>query len=72
MNWLLPRLAAGVLAMLAGGVAGFLVSNVEHTLLWRVLGGGALGVALGALVVVWVASSTTPPRRRFICISTRA
>ncbi len=50
MNWLLPRLAAGVLAMLAGGVAGFLVSNVEHTMLWRVLAGGALGVALAALL----------------------
>ncbi|MFT3665395.1 phosphate regulon sensor histidine kinase PhoR [Piscinibacter sp.] len=50
MNWLLPRLTAGVLAMLAGGCAGFLVSNVEHTVVWRVLAGGAIGVALAALL----------------------
>ena len=50
MNWLLPRLAAGVLAMLAGGFAGFMVSSVEHTVVWRVLAGGAIGVALAALL----------------------
>lgn len=50
MNWLLPRLTAGVLAMLAGGFAGFLVSNVEHTVVWRVLAGGAIGVALVAML----------------------
>lgn len=50
MNWLLPRLAAGVLAMLAGGFLGFIASNVEHTLLWRVLGGGAIGVAIAAML----------------------
>ena len=50
MNWLLPRLTAGVLAMLAGGFAGFMVSNVEHTVVWRVLAGGAIGVALAAML----------------------
>ena len=50
MNWLLPRLAAGVLAMLAGGFLGFIASNVEHTVLWRVLGGGAIGVAIAAML----------------------
>ncbi len=50
MNWLLPRLLAGVLAMLAGGVIGFVVSNAEQTLLWRVLVGGGVGVAIVALL----------------------
>ncbi len=50
MNWLLPRLLAGVLAMLAGGVIGFAVSNAEQTLLWRVLVGGGAGVAIVALL----------------------
>ena len=50
MNWLLPRLTAGVLAMLAGGFIGSLASSAEHTLLWRVLGGGALGVAVAAML----------------------
>ncbi len=50
MNWLLPRLAAGVLAMLAGGFLGYVASNVEHTVVWRVLAGGAIGVALAALL----------------------
>ena len=50
MNWLLPRLLAGVLAMLAGGVVGFIVSNAEQTLLWRVLVGGGIGVAIVALL----------------------
>ena len=50
MNWLLPRLLAGVLAMLAGGVIGFAVSNAEQTLLWRVLVGGGVGVAGVALL----------------------
>ncbi|MGD9832723.1 MAG: phosphate regulon sensor histidine kinase PhoR [Piscinibacter sp.] len=50
MNWLLPRLTAGVLAMLAGGFLGYLVSAVEHTVVWRVLAGGAIGVALVALL----------------------
>jgi two-component system phosphate regulon sensor histidine kinase PhoR len=50
MNWLLPRLLAGVLAMLAGGVIGFVISNAEQTLLWRVLVGGAAGVAIVALL----------------------
>lgn len=50
MNWLLPRLTAGVLAMLAGGFLGFIASSVEHTAVWRVLGGGAIGVAVAALL----------------------
>ncbi len=50
MNWLLPRLTAGVLAMLAGGFLGYLVSAVEHTVVWRVLAGGAIGVALVAML----------------------
>lgn len=50
MNWLLPRLTAGVLAMLAGGFLGYLVSSVEHTVVWRVLAGGAIGVALVAML----------------------
>lgn len=50
MNWLLPRLLAGVLAMLAGGVIGFIVSNAEQTLMWRVLVGGGVGVAIVALL----------------------
>jgi two-component system, OmpR family, phosphate regulon sensor histidine kinase PhoR len=50
MNWLLPRLTAGVLAMLAGGFLGYVVSAVEHTVVWRVLAGGAMGVALVAML----------------------
>ena len=50
MNWLLPRLTAGVLAMLAGGFLGYVVSAVEHTVVWRVLAGGAIGVALVAML----------------------
>lgn len=50
MNWLLPRLVAGVLSMLAGGFLGFIASSVEHTALWRVLGGGAIGVAIAAML----------------------
>ncbi|WP_341889186.1 phosphate regulon sensor histidine kinase PhoR [Variovorax sp. YR752] len=50
MNWLLPRLAAGVLAMLAGGFLGFIASNVEHTVVWRVLAGGGIGVAIAAML----------------------
>jgi two-component system phosphate regulon sensor histidine kinase PhoR len=50
MNWLLPRLAAGVLAMLAGGFLGFVASNVEHTVVWRVLAGGGIGVAIAAML----------------------
>ncbi|MFT3955279.1 MAG: phosphate regulon sensor histidine kinase PhoR [Piscinibacter sp.] len=50
MNWLLPRLVAGVLAMLAGGFLGFVASNVEHTVVWRVLGGGGIGVAIAAML----------------------
>jgi two-component system, OmpR family, phosphate regulon sensor histidine kinase PhoR len=49
MNWLLPRLLAGVMAMLAGGVVGLLVSSAEQTLVWRLLLGGALGVCIVAL-----------------------
>jgi len=49
MNWLLPRLLAGVMAMLAGGVVGLLVSSAEQTLVWRLLLGGALGVCSVAL-----------------------
>ena len=50
MNWLLPRLAAGVLAMLAGGFIGFLASSAEQTVAWRVLAGGGIGVAIVALL----------------------
>ena len=50
MNWLLPRLVAGVLAMLAGGFLGFIASNVEHTVVWRVLAGGGIGVAIAAML----------------------
>jgi two-component system phosphate regulon sensor histidine kinase PhoR len=50
VNWLLPRLTAAVLAMLVGGFAGFVVSSVEQTVVWRVLGGGALGVSLVAML----------------------
>ena len=50
MNWLLPRLTAGVLAMLAGGFAGFMVSHVAHAIVWRVLAGAAIGVALAAML----------------------
>ncbi len=50
MNWLLPRLMAGVLAMLAGGFLGFMASNVENTVVWRVLAGGGIGVAIAAML----------------------
>ncbi|WP_298829945.1 phosphate regulon sensor histidine kinase PhoR [uncultured Piscinibacter sp.] len=50
MSWLLPRLAAGVLAMLAGGFIGFLASSAEQTVVWRVLGGGGIGVAIVAML----------------------
>ena len=50
MNWLLPRILAGVLAMLAGGVAGYLLSGAAASPLWRVLVGGAAGVALVAVL----------------------
>ncbi len=45
MNWLLPRIFVGVLAMAAGGLVGFLLGDTVHATLPSVLVGGGLGVA---------------------------
>jgi two-component system phosphate regulon sensor histidine kinase PhoR len=50
MNWLLPRLLAGVFAMLAGGIAGYVVGEPLHSPLASVLVGG--GAAVGLLAVL--------------------
>jgi len=49
MTWLLPRIVAGVLAMLAGGAAGYLVGQRVQAPLLGVLLGGGLAVAIAAL-----------------------
>lgn len=49
MNWLLPRLLAGVLAMVAGGLAGYVLGEPLHSPIASVLVGG--GAAVGMLAV---------------------
>lgn len=49
MSWLLPRLLAGFVAMLAGGVVGYLLGNPVHAPVVSVLLGG--GLAVGGLAV---------------------
>ncbi|MGY4828791.1 phosphate regulon sensor histidine kinase PhoR [Sphaerotilaceae bacterium SBD11-9] len=50
MNWLLPRLFAGVMAMAAGAFIGYLVGDSIHAPLVGVVLGGAVGVSLLALL----------------------
>jgi len=45
MGWLLPRLLAGVLAVVAGGLVGVVIGSVLH---WPALGAG-VGAAVGTL-----------------------
>ena len=49
MTWLLPRLLAGFVAMLAGGFVGYLLGNPVHAPVVSVLIGG--GLAVGVLAV---------------------
>jgi len=49
MNWLLPRLLAGVLAMVAGGLAGYVLGEPLHSPIASVLVGG--GAVVGVLAV---------------------
>lgn len=50
MNWLLPRLLAGALALAAGGFVGYLAGEPLRAPVLGALFGGALGVSLLALV----------------------
>lgn len=50
MNWLLPRLLAGALALAVGGFVGYLASEPLQAPVIGALFGGALGVSLLALV----------------------
>ncbi len=50
MSWLLTRLLAGVLAMAAGGVAGYLLGRPTQSPVLSAMLGGATGVALAALL----------------------
>ncbi|GAB4558913.1 MAG: phosphate regulon sensor histidine kinase PhoR [Rhizobacter sp.] len=50
MNWLLPRLLAGALALAAGGFIGYLAGEPLRAPVLGALFGGALGVSLLALV----------------------
>lgn len=50
MNWLLPRLVTRVLAMLAGGLAGFLLGRPAEAPVVSVLIGAAVAVALLAVL----------------------
>jgi two-component system phosphate regulon sensor histidine kinase PhoR len=50
VNWLLPRLFAGILAMVSGGVVGYLAGNPVRAPLLGTLLGGAIGVGLLALL----------------------
>lgn len=65
MNWLLPRLLAGMLAMVAGGLTGFAIGRAVNAPITSVLLGGALavgGVALfdtmrGYRLIQWLRGS---------------
>lgn len=50
MNWLLPRLFAGALAMAVGGFIGYLIGTRLHAPVITSVTGGALGVSVLALV----------------------
>ena len=50
MNWLLPRIALGVLATFVGGAAGFWLGEPLHSPVMSVLAGGALAVAVLAVL----------------------
>ncbi len=72
MTWLLPRIVAGVLAMLAGGAAGYLVGQRVQAPLLGVLLGGGLAVAIatladslrGARLVRWLRGAQQGPAPR--------
>ncbi|WP_140626345.1 phosphate regulon sensor histidine kinase PhoR [Methylibium rhizosphaerae] len=49
MNWLFPRIVAGMLAMVAGGAAGYFVGNPIHAPVLSMLFGGATAVGLVAV-----------------------
>ena len=49
MSWLLPRIVAGVLAMIVGGLAGHLLGAPAHSPVLSVLIGGAAAVGLIAV-----------------------
>jgi two-component system phosphate regulon sensor histidine kinase PhoR len=50
MNWLLPRILAGVLATALGGIAGFMIGNPVHAPVLSMLLGAVSAVAAIALV----------------------
>jgi two-component system phosphate regulon sensor histidine kinase PhoR len=50
VNWLLPRLFAGILAMVSGGIIGYLAGDSVRAPLLGTLLGGAIGVGLLALL----------------------
>jgi two-component system phosphate regulon sensor histidine kinase PhoR len=50
MNWLLPRLTAGALALAVGGALGYFVGNPVHAPVLSALLGGAVGVSVLALI----------------------
>lgn len=49
MNWLFPRIVAGMLAMAAGGAVGYLIGNPIHAPVLSMLFGGAIAVGLVAV-----------------------
>jgi two-component system, OmpR family, phosphate regulon sensor histidine kinase PhoR len=50
MNWLVPRILAGVLATALGGIAGFMLGNPVHAPVLSMLLGAVCGVAAVALL----------------------
>jgi two-component system, OmpR family, phosphate regulon sensor histidine kinase PhoR len=53
MTWMLPRIVAAVLAMVAGAGLGLLLGSLAKIPLLGLMLGGALGVSLVALVDAW-------------------
>jgi two-component system phosphate regulon sensor histidine kinase PhoR len=49
LSWLLPRIVAGMLAMVVGGLAGFLLGEPAHSPVISVMVGGAAAVGLIAV-----------------------
>ncbi len=72
MTWLLPRVIAGVLAMLGGGALGYALGNPVHAPVLSVLFGGGCAVAAlaladavrGARVIRWLRGEQHEPAPR--------
>jgi two-component system phosphate regulon sensor histidine kinase PhoR len=72
MTWLLPRIVAGVLAMLAGGALGYALGNPVHAPVLSALLGSALAIALmaiadalrGARLIRWLRGAQQDPAPR--------